>query len=301
MISTKEIYMRICNSGIGKELTKDELKKLQDHLIRMYRDIEDVCNKHDIKICLAYGNVIGAMRHNGWIPWDDDLDIHMSRMDYEKFIKICHKELPPKYIVSSYRAVDGAISRFTKVIDSETVHIPIAGENGKYSGVFIDIFPIDNVPTGNLSNKLRRLFSFFMMYSATSVQQVEGKSQKYKEMMFTTKEGKANWRFRQLWGRIFSFASSRTWHRWIELFAQNKRDTGYCHVMADLNLCYRAIPKDYFFPFREIELPDIGKIHIPNKYDEYLTLSYGDWRKVPDDADKWHHYVSELYIPEEAE
>lgn len=291
--------MRICNSGYGKELTKEELHQLQKHLFKMYRDIETVCKKHGIGMCLAYGNVIGALRHNGWIPWDDDLDIHMSREDYEKFLKVYAKELPSKYIVSSHHSKEGGISRFAKVIDTEAIFVPIAGNRNKYSGVFIDIFPIDNVPTGKLANKFRRLWSFFMMYTATSVMQVENKSAKYKELMFSSKEGRANWRFRQAWGRVFSFASSKKWHEWIERYAQNKKYTGMCHVMADLAICYRQVPADYYFPFKEIELPEIGKVHIPNKADEYLTLSYGDWRKVPDDADKWHHYVSELHIPED--
>ena len=70
------------------------------------------------------------------------------------------------------------------------------------------------------------------------------------------------------------------------------------HVMADLLACYKTIPENYFFPFREIELHEIGKVHIPNNYEAYLKFFYGDWTIVPDDADKWHHYVSELNIPD---
>ena len=80
----------------------------------MYRDIEAVCNLHGIQICLAYGNVIGAMRHNGWIPWDDDLDIHMSRQDYELFLSKFASELPSQYKVSSYLSEGGSCARFDK-------------------------------------------------------------------------------------------------------------------------------------------------------------------------------------------
>lgn len=290
--------MQITNSGKGKELSKDDLQRLQRHLIRIYRDIEAVCNRHGLKICLAYGNVIGAIRHNGWIPWDDDLDIHMSRADYDLFLSKYASELPSQYKVSSYLSEGGSYARFAKIIDTSTVYVPLTGEKNNESGVFVDIFPIDNVPAEKFINKLRRAWSFFMMYTATSVQQAQHGSKAYKELMFTTKAGRANWRLRQTLGYIFSFASSSTWHRWIEKFAQNKKHTGYMHVMADLSICYKSVPEDYYFPFKEIELPEIGKIHIPNKYDEYLKLSYGDWRKVPDDADKWHHYVKELIIPD---
>lgn len=298
MINTKDILIKIGNSGKGTELTPTQLKKLQTHLFKIYRDIEEVCHRHGLNVCIAYGNVIGAIRHNGWIPWDDDLDIHMPREDYDLFLSKYAKELPSKYKVSSYLTPGGSYARFAKIIDTSTILVPIGAERTEDSGVYIDIFPIDNVPTCKLMNIIRRTWSFFMMYTATSVMQVEENSKAYKELMYSCKEGKVNWRFRQAWGRLFSFTSSRTWHKWIEQFAKNRKHTGYMHVMADLATCYKQIPEDYYFPFREIELPEIGKVYIPNKIDEYLTLSYGDWRKVPKDVDKWHHYISELFIPD---
>lgn len=296
MISTKGILQSITNSGRGKELSREELQRLQRHLIKMYRDIEAVCHRHGLGICLAYGNVIGAMRHNGWIPWDDDLDVHMSREDYDLFLSKYASELPSQYKVSSYLSEGGSYARFAKIIDTSTVYVPLTGEKTDESGVFIDIFPIDNVKKQPLLNKLRKYWSYFLMYTATSVMQAQEGSKSYKELMYTTKAGRANWRFRQAWGKVFSFASYRTWNKWIEQFGRISKHTGYVHVMSDLMACYKMIPEDYFFPFREIDLPDIGRVHIPNKYDEYLKITYGDWRKVPSEADKWHHYVSEFKI-----
>lgn len=299
MIRTKQIMMEIYNSNkVGHQLTDEELKKLQNHLIKMYRDIEDVCKRHGIQICLAYGNVIGAMRHGGWVPWDDDMDIHMSREDYELFLEKYAQELPDKYKVSSYLSKDGSMARFAKIIDTSSVFVTVGSTKSENSGVFIDIFPIDNTPGSESLNILRRYWAFFLMYTATSVMQVRKKSAFYKSTMFKTKAGRANWIFRQCWGYLFNFATPQTWHRWIEKFAINRKKTGYCHVIADLDVCFKKIPADYYFPFRTINLPEIGEVNIPNKYDEYLRLTYGDWRKIPEEQDRWHHYVAEIEIPD---
>ena len=300
MISTKSILTEICNSGKIKayDLSDDELRQLQTHLFKMYRDIEAVCNRHNLKICLAYGNVIGALRHGGWIPWDDDLDIHMSRHDYEELLTKYINELPSNYRVSSYHSDEGSYARFAKIYDINTVHVDLGGKKGRYSHVFIDIFPIDNCPTGSIGKLFKKSWAYFMMYTAISVEQYKGNSIKYKELMFLTKEGRRNWRFRQTWGWVFSFARPTTWNKWIERFANSKESTGYVHVMSALTSSFKPQPKDMYFPFREIELEGIGKVNVPNKAEDYLAFTYGDWKKMPDTDQQWHHWVSEFNIPE---
>lgn len=299
MIRTKEIYSKICNAGDGKILSREDLKKLQNHLFKMYRDVEEVCHKHGIEICLAYGNVLGAVRHNGWIPWDDDLDIHMMREDYDKFMSEYYKELPSNYKVNSYLSKEGASSRFGKIYDTNTILVPLTSEKNEESCCYLDVFPIDNVPKQPIRNKLRRILSLFLLYTEGSVEQVESASKKYKNLMFSCKEGKRNWRFRQAWGRFFSFFRHSKWNAIIENFGKNKTHSGFLHVIPVVTGCYIPMKEEIICPFKKKDLSEIGNVNIPNKAEEYLDFYYGDWRKVPEDTDKWHHYVSEFYIPDE--
>ena len=67
---------------------------IKEELLAIYRAFAVVCQKHDIKHCVAFGTMLGAVRHNGFIPWDDDFDVFMLREDYEKFLSVADKELP---------------------------------------------------------------------------------------------------------------------------------------------------------------------------------------------------------------
>lgn len=302
MISTKDTWVEICNSRkYGHQLTDEEIEKLHIRLFRMYRDLEAVCRKHNLRISLAYGNVIGALRHGGWIPWDDDLDVHMPREDYDKLLSLYADELPAIYQLYAPHTPHGPSYRFAKMVDTSTRFVPLGSNVDPkfHQGVYIDIFPVENINTNRFANKLRKYWSFFLSYTATSVAQVETKSESYRNLMYTTKAGRLNYRFRHLWGTIFSFAGSRKWYTWIDNFHRCKRHTGYVHVPTDIApYSWKPLPEKMFFPTQEIEYGNEGKALIPGMPEEYLTLVYGEWNVIPP-ADKiWHHYIEEIEIPD---
>lgn len=297
MIHTKNLYSQICNSGkYGHSLSETELEALQKHLIKMYKDLESICDRHGLQMSLAYGNVIGVERHNGWIPWDDDLDIMMPRKDYDLLFSKYINELPEKYRAFSVHTQYGPYERFAKIIDTTTTYAEIMDNDPNHNGVFIDIFPIDNYNPDRKFMSLRKYIMFFMMYSATSVKLFTQKNQFYKELMYSTKEGRNNFRFRNLWGMLFSFIKYEKWYKWIDALSKESKHTGLLHVPVGQKINFAGYDENIFFPPRKRVLPDGTSVYIPNKSVEYLDLIYKDWRQVPKEADRWHHSVREFNL-----
>ncbi|MBQ8593364.1 MAG: LicD family protein [Bacteroidaceae bacterium] len=120
--------------------TKECKKRLLDILVA----IDDICKRNNIKYQLAYGTLLGAVRHKGFIPWDDDIDIVLMRKDYEKLIGILRSQNVYSWLKLIDYQCDGYFYPFAKAVDNRT--IARMEDNTTEHGLWIDIFPLDNVP-----------------------------------------------------------------------------------------------------------------------------------------------------------
>ena len=135
-----------------KQLNPEEVKTMN---LDILSEVADFCEKNGLRYYLYYGTLIGAIRHNGYIPWDDDVRIIMPRPDYERFLKIFN-EWGSKYVVLEDRITPGYHTPFAKVHNPKTV-IKSEFSNEMSFGVFIDIFPFDGVKDDSQINKARVL------------------------------------------------------------------------------------------------------------------------------------------------
>ncbi len=143
----------------GRDITLEQIRKAQELMVDILVHIDKVCRKNNLKYWLDSGTLLGAVRHKGFIPWDDDLDICMPVEDYDKFLEIAQKELPD-YLFIQTKKTDKYYKRdYAKVRSSKGKIVEkIEEENEKYNqGIYVDIFPcitIKNTPFHRSLHKL---------------------------------------------------------------------------------------------------------------------------------------------------
>lgn len=121
------------------------LRNLQIRMLEILKCIDHICKKHNIPYWLSSGTLLGAVRHGGFIPWDDDVDIELMRDDYVKLLEILPKELPKEYVLQTTYTDSGYVYLYAKIRDTHS-HIEekcIFNKHFQYNGAFIDIFPLE--------------------------------------------------------------------------------------------------------------------------------------------------------------
>lgn len=288
--------MKACNeSKLLHEMTDSEKMQIQAHLIKMYIEIEKVCTRHNLRMMVTYGCAIGALRHSGFIPWDDDLDLHMPREDYDKFINEYAEELPRGYKIYSPNSKNGPIYRFAKVVDTNTRFLSPGAKDEEKNGIFVDIFPLENAPIQRFSILLDQLISSTLKYVTSSVDIFGKKNKVYRDLMCTTLKGRIIYGIILAIGFACSWKSSLFWFNLFDKFVSRHKYKGYYYVPSagPGRRFFVPQPESKYFPLREVPLGNI-MVKLPNKVEELLTIVYGNWHQIPPEEERWRHYVQEL-------
>ncbi len=119
-----------------------DLRRMQLRMLEMLTYVDDICSQHDLKYWLGAGTLLGAVRHGGFIPWDDDLDIELQKDDYNKLIKILSKEPHPDFVIQTHESDNNYVLPFAKLRDKRSIITENfnCDRNYKFKGIFIDIF-----------------------------------------------------------------------------------------------------------------------------------------------------------------
>ncbi len=293
--SIKNKVNAIYTDDLFHEIAPEERKQLQNALLNMYKDILRVCEKYAIIPYLVGGSALGAVRHQGFIPWDDDLDVGMTRADYGKFRKIFRKELSKEYILNAPNYSMDPKARFPKVIKKNTVCREIVDVNDpKRNGLFVDIFILDDVPENAVIRKMKGTFCNGLEFVSGQVFLKEHMTEEAKEMYL--RMGKRSYLAHYLTGAVFSVIPSRNWFHATDKAVRYSRQSPYVGIPTGRKHYFGEIfeKKDLFpavyLPFEDIKAP------VFCNYDKYLRNLYGDYMQIPEEKDREKHYIVELKL-----
>lgn len=142
------------------------LSPIWEGTLEIYKEIVKICDRHNLRHYVTDGTLIGAVRHKGFIPWDDDFDMSMPRPDYEKFIEYAQTELPPHLNFVNWKNTPEFHLMFGKVQDCRKEVIEdIEKKSGlkMSNGLFVDIFPIDGYPMNILDRLMIKVINFILI------------------------------------------------------------------------------------------------------------------------------------------
>lgn len=275
-------------------ITDEERVKLQHVLLTIYSDIIECCNKYNFTPFLTGGSALGAVRHHGFIPWDDDMDIGMFRDEYDRFLDFFTKEYGDKYIVSAPANTSTSRARFTKIIKKGTLFKEIDSlKDDTMNGIFVDIFPIENIPDNHIIKFFKGIRCDMLSYISSQVFSYQNRTKKSVEILKRT--GRINYFVRTVVGIVFGIRNYRVWFKRFDKCSRyNKNDTRYVGIPSARKHYFGEILKrSSFFPARYIDFCDI-KAPVYNDVEGYLKQQYGDYMTIPPEEKREKHYIVKL-------
>ncbi len=276
-LSTRKVMQNLPPVKNIHYISGEELKELQNCFLEIIKDIDKVCMENNINYMAAGGTCLGAVRHTGFIPWDDDVDLIMPREDLKRFIDIFDRTLSDKYEITSPNTKYPLESLITAVYKKNTLKSTFQAMGTDLpKGVHIDIFPIESVPRNPIAQKVKGIIATGLQYIAVSTLFKHLTNEEKKNFFYQTKAGKINYRIRIFVASCFSFFSSKKWASIYHNFVSTRKDTGLWTVPTDIKHYFGHImEKDVYFPIKRVPFENI-EINVPNDTDQYLKNQYGD-------------------------
>lgn len=247
-----------------KKITNDELKAIELDILKF---VDQFCREKDLQYVMNYGTLLGAVRHQGFIPWDDDIDLSMPREDYERFMK----EFPKnnRYRILSLETDDLYYNNFIKIIDTTTVIHDNRNDKTYQSGIFIDIFPMDRFDDLTVVKKTYNLESFKLLSFS------KHKNIVYKDCIFKDLIRTGFW-------VILKPISPRYFARKIDKVIKQytKADGQYIGLLGSKFKEKEVFPSAKFDEVIELPFEDL-LLKAPKDYDEILEQYYPNYMELP--------------------
>lgn len=270
----------------GKEiiLTQEELRKLQMEELEILKEVDRICRKNKIPYFLSGGTMLGAVRHKGFIPWDDDVDVSMLRENYNKFCLACEKDLnTERFFLQTWDTDINYRYQYGRMRKNNTKYIRSGHENAKHhNGINIDIFPVDAVPDNKILCIIYKTgCALFRKILYSPVGAIRTKNILIRKIYAAL-------------SRIDRDAAVNGFKRWTERFGRFRSAradaVGFAYRLtlkdikklgwSNYKEMYCGMKKEMFDDLREYEFEN-SKFYGPRDYDHYLRVLYGEYMVPP--------------------
>ncbi|MGL5051892.1 MAG: LicD family protein [Fusobacteriaceae bacterium] len=244
------------------------LREIQMVCLDILKFVDKICEKEDIKYWITAGTLLGAIRHEGFIPWDDDIDIGMPRNDFEKFKSAAKKYLPEYYVLEEGEII------LLKIFD---LRYETEGVNPKDKYIFIDVSPYDMYSKNEYMKFFQRIPKYinnFKIKSNTSIS--DGKAKKDKIVITICKV------FKFFPYSVINFLLKK----WKIFLNRPNKDSVYSHSNE---VCFEGeFLMEYLFPLKKIKFEN-QNIWGPKNSDDYLVKKYGNYMEIPPESERHIH------------
>lgn len=260
-------------------------KKVQDQIASVWKveqEILDVihriCTDHGLRYSLSYGTLIGAVRHQGFIPWDDDIDLIMPREDYDKLLEIWNDVAPEGYILANGNTAEDCSGNFSKIIKDHTTFLQLEEDRNRdiHKGIFVDIFPGDRVAPGKLGRIMQfTAFAVNLLYSRGYTSKSGGLIELGERMMLLVP---------RKYHRALRTKAQKFGSRWNGL--SQAQYVFPCTIVA----ARRHHVPNLFENMEEISFNG-KKFSVMADWDLFLRQCYGEYMQLPPEEDRvWKHH-----------
>lgn len=263
------------------------LQKLQHIELGIYKEVVRICDKYGLTYYMSAGTFLGAVRHHGFIPWDDDMDMRMPRLDYEKLMKLLPQELSAPYILRHFSNDKNSHRYFARVEDTSVHFQRTHAMKLQTNNAWIDIFPLDGMPNNKIIASLRK---FHLLYRKLWMQ-----LSVFDEIVDVKKKRP----FRE---QVIIFLAMHTpIQRWLSWDSQvrkmDKALKAYPIEKSDVYMNFFSAYKYKDIIYKKIygkgalyQFEDV-KFKGPEDYDSFLKIIYGDYMKMPPESSRNKHFI----------
>ena len=275
-----------------KQYTDEQIQQIHDTLLMMLKDFDIFCKKHDIQYFGVAGTLLGAVRHQGYIPWDDDLDIAILRKDYYKLLAY-KDELREKYTIYSPEC-DDKYYNFVPILSLNHTKwvVPLAKDVFE-PGILIDIFIYENIPDDpkeaqDFINKTYFYRNLYVMSRANFSLLVPGSTAVQKVKYGISRVSRFVMDRIDKEGNIFR-------KKYLDLVNRYEGKTSSYSLLADPYSKELSFTYDDIFPLKTLRFEDFD-LPVQNNYEKWLINRYGDYMKLPPEEQRVNHcpYKMEL-------